>query len=339
MSWDWDETSLAALEAYLDRNGLRQGTPAPRRVGDGHSNLTYLIRVKGGQAVLRRPPPPPIPKGANDVLREARVLRALAGRDVPVPRVYAVAQAGEVLDVPFYIMEYIPGHILTDRLPQGMDARRYGREMAFELVDALAKLHAVDWQACGLADFGRPESFNARHLRRLEGLMNLREGPVPAYLADMADFLKARVPQEAAAAIIHNDYRLGNVIWSEDSPPRLRAILDWELATIGDPLLDLGYMVCCYPVPGEELTPTQELSAAFLEPGFPAREEILNRYSEVTGRDLSGLGWYAAMAAWKLAVLYEYQHRLGQDPYYDDATQAVRFIRAAERFARGFNGR
>lgn len=335
MSWRWDKRTLAALEAYLDRNGLREGAPAPRRIGDGHSNLTYLVRVKGGSAVLRRPPPPPIPKGANDVLREARLLLALEGQDVPVPRVHAVAQAGEVLDVPFYIMEHVPGHILTDALPAGVDARRHGRGMAFELVDALARLHAVDWRACGLEDFGRPERFNARHLERLEGLMNLREGSAPAYLADMASLLKASVPEETAAAIIHNDYRLGNVIWSEALPPRLMAILDWELATIGDPLLDLGYMACCYPAPGEELTPTQELSAVFLEPGFPAREEIFDRYAEVAGRDLSGLGWYAAMAAWKLAVLYEYQHRLGRDPYYEDATQAPRFIKAAERFADG----
>jgi aminoglycoside phosphotransferase (APT) family kinase protein len=335
MSWEWDAATLSALETFLEGKGLRDGAPEPRRIGDGHSNLTYMIRVRGGHAVLRRPPPPPLPKGANDMRREARVLQALAGQDVPAPRVLAVAEAGEVLDVPFYVMEHVPGHVITDTLPAGFEAARDGRAMAFALVDGLAKLHAVDWRACGLGDFGQPEDFNARHLKRLETLMNLRDAAAPSWLAGMATHLKARVPKESGAAIVHNDYRLGNVIWSAQAPPRLLAVLDWELATIGDPLLDLGYMACCYPAEGEEPTPTQELSAALLAPGFPSRTEIFARYAEVTGRDLSHLGWYAAMAAWKLAVLYDYQHRLGRDAYYRDATQAPRFIAAAERFASG----
>lgn len=335
MNWDWDEATLAALDAFLEAKGLHDGVPAPHRIGDGHSNLTYRIRVKGGDAVLRRPPPPPLPKGANDVLREARVLRALDGQDVPTPRVLAVAEAGEVLDVPFYVMEHVPGHIMTDRLAPAFEAGRDGPALVFGLVEALAKLHAVDWRACGLGDYGQPQDFNARHLKRLEALMNLREGAAPSWLADMAAHLRATVPAESGSAIVHNDFRLGNVIWSPAAPPRLLAILDWELATIGDPLLDLGYLACCHPVRGEILTPTQELSAALLGDGFPSRQAMIARYAEITGRDVSGLGWYAAMASWKLAVLYDYQHRLGRDTYYEDATQAPRFIAAAERFAKG----
>lgn len=333
MSWDWDDKTLAALSGYLEAKGLLNGAPAPHRIGDGHSNLTYLIRVAGGKAVLRRPPPPPLPKGANDVEREAWVLSALAGQNLPVPKVHAVAKAGEVLDVPFYIMEHVPGHILTDRLPSGFDAQRDGHSMVFGMVDALADLHAVDWRTCGLADFGRPEGFNARHLKRLKGLMNHRDDAAPNWLTEMATELERDIPAESGESIVHNDFRLGNLIWSDPSP-RLLAILDWELATIGDPLLDLGYMACCYPVAGEEMTPTQELSAAFLEPGFPAREEVFAHYAEFTGRDLSRLSWYAAMSAWKLAVLYDYQHRLARDAYYTDVTQAPRFVAAAERFLR-----
>lgn len=334
MSWDWDQTTLDALGRFLDANGLRQGTPEPRRIGEGHSNLTYLIGVRGGSAVLRRPPPPPLPKGANDVLREARVLKALEGHGVPVPRVLAVAGAGEVLDVPFYVMQHVPGHVMTDRLVPAYGSAQDCRDIAFGLADGLAKLHAVDWRAAGLSDFGQPKDFNARHLKRLQGLMNQRDGRPPAWLTDIAAFLASTVPPESGATIVHNDYRLGNVIWSEASPPRLLAILDWELATIGDPLLDLGYAACCYPVAGEELNPTQELSAAMLAEGFPSREAFVARYAEATGRDVSRLPWFAAMAAWKLAVLYDYQHRLARDAYYDDATQAPRFIATAERFAR-----
>jgi aminoglycoside phosphotransferase (APT) family kinase protein len=334
MSWQWEKPTLEALGRFLENQGMREGSPQPRRIGDGHSNLTYLIRVKGGNAVLRRPPPPPVPKGANDVVREARVLKALERHDVPVPRVLAVAQAGEVFDVPFYIMQHVPGAIMTDRLSPAFIASRDGRAIAFGLADGLAKLHAVDWRAAGLDDFGQPKDFNARHLKRLEGLMNLRDGAPPAWLTDMAAQLKSTVPPESGDAIVHNDFRLGNVIWSEASLPKLLAILDWELATIGDPLLDLGYAACCYPAPGEELNPTQELSAAMLADGFPSREEFVARYAQATGRDVSRLPWYAAMAAWKLAVLYDYQHRLARDAYYEDATQAPRFIATAEHFAR-----
>jgi aminoglycoside phosphotransferase (APT) family kinase protein len=332
-NWDWDQTSLAALSAFLAEHGLADGAPMPRRIGDGHSNLTYLIRIKGGNAVLRRPPPPPIPPGANDVLREARVQSALAGQNVPVAKIFTVAKAGEVLDVPFYIMEHIPGPIVTDSLPEMFDSTSDGRSMAFAMVEGLARLHAVDWRACGLDDFGRPEGFNARHLSRLEVLMRHGGNPTPA-LVEMADWLKSHVPQESGESIVHNDYRLGNVIWSQAAPPRLLAILDWELATIGDPMLDLGYWAACYPVPETELTPTQELSAAFLAPGFPSLAETFDAYAKASGRSLENLSWYAAMAAWKLAVLYDYQHKKQADPYYLDATQASRFLRAAERFLR-----
>lgn len=333
MTWDWDAATLGALGAFLRAQGLDEGDPAPRRIGDGHSNLTYLIRLRGGHAVLRRPPPPPLPKGANDVLREARILSALAAQDVPTPRVLAVAQSGEVLDVPFYIMDHVPGHVVTDQLPPGFDPGRAPRAMALAMVDGMARLHAVDWQAAGLDGFGRPENFNARHLDRLKALMQTRDDPVPAALADMAADLAARVPAESGATILHNDFRVGNVIWSPDPPPRLLAILDWELATIGDPLLDLGYLICCHPTPGGPLNPTQELSMVLSGPGAPDAAELADTYARLSGRDLSGLGWYAAMAAWKLAVLYDYQHRLGRDDYYRDATQAPRFLASAERFA------
>ena len=333
MSWQWDETTLAALERFLEARNLLDGPPGPQHIGDGHSNLTYKIHVRGGVAVLRRPPPPPVPKGANDVLREARVLTALQDDDVPTARIIAVSRAGETLDVPFYIMEHVAGPVITDCLPPAFDPAVDGESLAFGLVDGLAQLHAVDWRAAGLSDFGQPADFNRRHLGRLEGLMRLREDAVPERLAAMAERLKQSAPPESGAAIVHNDYRLGNVIWSDRRPHRLLAILDWELATIGDPLLDLGYFISCYPVAGEVLNPTQQLSSTMLAPGFPSREALIDRYVERTGRDVSNLGWYAAMAAWKLAVLYDYQHRLGRDSYYEDPTQAARFLASAERFA------
>lgn len=331
MSWDWDATTLGAVSAFLAARGLHAGPLNPRRIGAGHSNLTYLIRSTPGM-VLRRPPPPPLPKGAHDVLREAQVLKALEGSGVPVPRVLAVAQAGEALDVPFYVMEHVQGTVISDTLPDWL-VPEHREGLALALVDGLAALHAVDWRACGLSGFGNPEGFNARHLRRLHGVMMARDTALPRGMLAMHDWLAARVPPESGSSIVHNDYRLGNVMWAPGLPPRLAAVLDWELATLGDPLLDVGYLMVCYPDPARELTPTMELSAAFLAPGFPPLSALIERYSAISGRDLSNLGWYAAMAAWKMAVLYDYSRRLGQDSYYADEAQSPRFLTYAERVA------
>lgn len=331
MSWEWDDVALAAVSAFLSAQGLLKGPLAPRRIGEGHSNLTYLVGADPG-LVLRRPPPPPLPKGAHDVLREAQVLAALHGSGVPVPAVRAVAEAGQVLDVPFYVMDQVQGSVISDTLPDWVvPADRPA--MAHALADGLAALHAVDWRARGLAGFGNPEGFNARHLRRLHGVMMARDTALPAGFQPLHDWLAARVPAESDATLVHNDYRLGNVMWAPGLPPRLAAVLDWELATLGDPLLDVGYLAICYPDPAQELTPTMQLSAAFLAPGFPPRVEVLRRYAQRSGRDLSGLNWYAAMAAWKMAVLYDFSHRQAKDSYYADPEQSQRFIAAGWRMA------
>jgi aminoglycoside phosphotransferase (APT) family kinase protein len=326
----WTDDSLGAVRRFLKERGLIAGKETPRRIGDGHSNLTYLI----GDVVLRRPPPPPLPPGANDVLREARILTALEPSGLPAPRVLAVAKAGEVLDVPFYVMTHVAGHVITERLPARFDDPASRRDIAFELVDRLADLHAVDWRAAGLGDFGRPEGFNARHLRRIESLMRLGQtGPLPPAFEAALDWLGAHVPPESGAAIFHGDFRIGNVIFADETPPRLAAILDWELATIGDPLLDLGYLVSCHPGPGEVPTPTQDLSLALSGEGAPTRAALIERYAARSGRDVSGLDWHAAFAAWKTGVLYEYSRRQGRDAYYADPDKPLRFMAAANRFA------
>jgi aminoglycoside phosphotransferase (APT) family kinase protein len=333
MNWHWSDDALNAVATFLKDRRLLQGRPVPRRIGEGHSNLTYLMSDGQRGVVLRRPPPPPLPKGANDVLREAKIIGALHGTGVPVPKLLAVSEAGEVLDVPFYVMEYVPGVVITVSLPALFNEPTDRRTLAHAFVDCLADLHAVDWQACGLSDFGRPDGFNARHLRRIEGVMNAREGRVPDMFVDMLEWLQTNIPAESGATIVHNDFRIGNIMWAARTPPQLLAILDWELATIGDPLLDVGYMAVCYPERGELMTPTQELSAALLESGFPSRSEIFDRYAARSGRNLSGLGWYAAMAAWKMAVLFDFSHQRGQDPFYTDPMKSVRFIEAARSFA------
>ncbi len=146
------------------------------------------------------------------------------------------------------------------------------------------------------------------------------------------EWLEANVPPESGDAILHNDFRVGNVMLSKAPPARILAVLDWELATIGDPLFDVGYFLASYPE-GEPITPTQDLGTMFLEPGYPTRAELAERYAADTGRDLSNLQWYTVMALWKLAVLYEYAHRRGEDAYYQDPALVERFLSAASREA------
>jgi aminoglycoside phosphotransferase (APT) family kinase protein len=325
MTWDWSAADLASLTAFLAGHGV-DGPLTTHRIGDGHSNLTYLVR--GSQeVVVRRPPPPPLPPGANDVLREARLLRGLAGSPVPVPDVLATAAAGEVIDSPLYVMSHVEGDVVTDRTPAALAGHE--RLIGESLADTLADLHAVDWQAAGLGELGRPEGFNGRHLRRMRRLVADEDGRLPAAFAEVDGWLAANVPAESGAAIVHNDYRLGNVIIGPDAT--VAAVLDWELATIGDPLFDVGYFLASWPEPGALLTPTEELGRAVLEPGYPTRAELAERYAKRSGRDLGELRWYTVLALWKLAVLFEYSRRRGTDPYYADPSLVASFLSAAAR--------
>ncbi|NKQ51917.1 phosphotransferase family protein [Amycolatopsis sp. K13G38] len=337
MSWDWNDEQRAGLARFLAERGVCTGPVATRPIGDGHSNLTFLVDDGSRKVVVRRPPPPPVPPGAHDMLREAKLIGALAGTDVPVADVLAVGQAGEVLDVPFYVMSYVEGPVITGRTPPALSTPEDRRRIGESLVDTLAALHAVDWRARGLAGMGRPEGFNGRHFRRMGKLIADSEGRPPAEFAEIDAWLAAHVPPESGEAIVHNDYRLGNVIVGPDSPGRILAVLDWELATIGDPLFDVGYFLASYPVAGEPMTPTEELGAAALEQGYPTRDELAARYATATGRDLSGLDWYTVLALWKLAVLYEYGRRRAVegvgDEYYAEASLVKSFLEAAQRAA------
>ena len=335
--WDWDTTTRDALARFLEDAGVTRGGVTTRLIGDGHSNLTFRVSDGTTSVVVRRPPPPPTPPGANDMLREARFLSALAGTGVPVPTVLATAQSGEVIDVPFYVMSLVDGPIVTTATPPALSHPASRREIGESLVDTLALLHSVDIGEVGLADAGRPEGFNARHLRRMSALIADSEGTLPPPFAPVARWLGDHVPAESGSAIIHNDFRIGNVVLGADAPGRVAAVLDWELATLGDPLFDLGYFLATIPTAGDSLTPTQELSTAMMEPGYPRRDELAARYAARTGADLTHLAWYSTLASWKLAALYEYGRRRAAtgsgDDYYEDPALVRSFLAAAGRAA------
>lgn len=335
MKWEWTNQTLTEVEQFLAEKGLASGTLSVTPIGDGHSNLTYHISDGRNELVLRRPPPPPLPPGGHDVLREARIMKALEGSGLPVPRVLATSEAGSILDVPFYVMNFIPGIIFTDKTPAAFSEPASRRAVAESMIDRLADLHSVDWENLGLQDFGRPEGFNHRHLRRIGSLIfDQNNDEADDNFADIYTWLEERIPAEAGHCIVHNDYRLGNIMWSGSAPVKILAILDWELATLGDPLLDLGYFLASYPQKGENLTPVQDFAHAVLEPGYPSRDELITRYQKSTGRDLSCLKWYMVMANWKLAVLYEYSRRRGEDPYYQAPGLVNRFLASARSLCR-----
>jgi aminoglycoside phosphotransferase (APT) family kinase protein len=309
------------LEAFLDAHGLGSGPLAAEPVGEGHSNVTYLIRRAGGAWVLRRPPRPPLPPSAHDVLREAFLLRAVEDTAVRVPRVLATCDDDAVIGAPFYVMERVEGDVITTAAPADADGARIGAE----LIDALVEVHAADWRACGLEGYGKPTGYLERQLRRFGGLWEhnrTRELPV---LDRVTAWLAERRPESGAATIVHGDYRLGNVMFAGD---RLAAIFDWELATIGDPLADVGYLVATWAQPGDPESVTLSLSAVTRRPGFPTRAELVARYEERSGRSMSDLRWYATLALWKSAIFLEgsYKRRLAgttDDPFFDKLEHGV----------------
>jgi aminoglycoside phosphotransferase (APT) family kinase protein len=335
MTWDWTPETLASLERFLGERGLTQGPVTTRRIGDGHSNLTFVVTDGANQVVVRRPPPPPTPPGAHDMLREARLIGALDGSGVPVAKLLATAQAGEVIDVPFYVMSFAAGPVVTTTTPEPLATPQARRQIGEALVDTLAQLHDADWRAAGLTDMGRPEGFNERHLRRMARLVADPDGNPPPHFAPIDGWLSVNIPPESGGTIVHNDFRIGNVVLAAEAPGRVEAVLDWELATIGDPLIDVGYFLASVPEKDAPMTPTQELGVAMLEEGYPSRKELADRYAARTGRDLSNLNWYTALVLWKLAVLYEYGRRRAVrgvgDPYYADQRLVQSFLEAAHR--------
>ena len=309
----------APLEAFLDAHGIGVGRLEAERIGEGHSNITFLVRRGDARVVLRRPPRPPLPPSAHDVLREARLLKSLEGTPVRVPTVIAVGDDESVLGVPFYVMEEEHGSVLASAIPAALDTAEERRRTAEELVDALVELHAVDWRACGLEGYGKPTGYLERQVRRFSGLWEhnkTRELPV---VEELGEWLGANMPESPESTIVHGDYRLGNVMVADTAPAELVAIFDWELSTIGDPLADVGYLTVTWVEPGDpEDTMFANLNAVTRAGGFLTREEIIARYEERSGRSMSALNWYQALALWKAAVFMEGNYKRFQAGNSDD---------------------
>lgn len=296
---------LEPLEEFLDAHGLGSGPIEVAPIGEGHSNVTYVVRRGDWEAILRRPPRPPWPPSAHDVLREARLLSALAPTAARTPRVMAVGDDEAVIGAPFYVMEKVDGHVITNEIPPPLDDVEERRRIGEELVDTLVEIHAVDWRAAGLEGFGRPTGYLERQVRRFGGLWeHNRTRALPA-VDRVGRWLGENLPEPQPATIVHGDYRLGNVMLAPEAPARVVAVFDWEMATIGDPLADLGYLCTMWTDRNDPPLGMFELNSATRRAGFPLREELIARYEQRSGRTMTDIRWYQTLALWKTTVFME----------------------------------
>jgi aminoglycoside phosphotransferase (APT) family kinase protein len=299
---------LDRLRGLLDheRPGLVQGPLSGRLIEGGRSNLTYAVSDGTSKWVVRRPPLGHVLATAHDMKREHRVITALHPTDVPVPRPVLLCEDPEneaVPGAPFYVMEFVAGtpYRTAEQLaPLGPERTRGA---VLSLVDTLVELHAVDPAEVGLADFGRPEGFLDRQLRRWGKQLDASRNRELAGIDELHATLGRRLPDSPAPTVVHGDYRLDNVLI--DDGDRITAILDWEMSTLGDPLTDLGLLVM-YSLPLG--TPDSPVSTTAEAPGHPAPAELIERYAQRSGRDVSAVSWYTAFAWFKLAVILEGIH-------------------------------
>ncbi|MER6677450.1 phosphotransferase family protein [Streptomyces sp. NPDC000983] len=298
---------LDAVTGFLDAHGVGRGPLAWRRIGDGHSNVTYLIERGEDAVVLRRGPRPPLPRSTHDMVREARIQRALQGRGVPVPEIIAVCEDETLLGVPFYVMSRLDGTVVTDTVPAHLSPAGQRRATGEAVVDALVALHSIDVSTGELAALGSPEGYLRRQVERFRGLWEVNSARRLPEVERIADWLGRNLPASQAASVVHGDYRMGNLMFARQAPARILAILDWEMATLGDPLADLGYLTATYSQAGVPGTPL-ELTPVTRAPGFPTREELARRYQGRTGLDLTPLPWYQTLALWKAAIFCEAIH-------------------------------
>jgi aminoglycoside phosphotransferase (APT) family kinase protein len=335
---------LEPLAAFMDAHGLGRGAIRPTPIGEGHSNVTYLIeREDGTEVVLRRPPRPPLPPSAHDVLREARLLRALSDTPARVPGVLAVGEDSATIGCPFYLMERMAGEVITSSVPPALDTPAERGRIAEQLIDALVEIHAVDWRAAGLEGFGKPTGYLERQLRRFTGLWELNKTrEIPAVERVGAWLEEHRPSSDSPATIVHGDFRLGNTMFAATAPAQLVAVFDWEMATIGDPLADLGYLCMMWTEAGDPEGGLREhLGRVTRAEGFPTRGELIARYEECSGRSMRDVHWYTALAVWKSVVFMEGNYKRAiagttDDPYLQQFGEGVLELAArAEEVTRG----
>jgi aminoglycoside phosphotransferase (APT) family kinase protein len=335
-----DGIDPGGVRAWFEANVDKITPPlAFERISGGRSNLTYAVTDAAGRRwALRRPPLGKRLGSAHDMGREHKVIAALQATAVPVPPVVGLCEDESVNGAPFYVMEFVEGPVLRAKGDAEVFSETERRAIGLRVADTLAAIHAVEPDAVGLAELGRKQEYVARQLHRWHGQWEKSKTRELALVDDVHDRLAARVPDQGRATIVHGDYRLDNMILSPAG--EVAAVVDWELCTLGDPLADVGLLMVYWSEPGDELMPLFEPPTT--APGFPGRNEVRDRYAELTGRDLAQLDFYVALGCWKLAVILEGvyaryaagQYGQGDDDFEEFAKVVERLAEAADQAER-----
>ena len=305
------------LAAWLDTRGLGRGPVQSRYISGGSQNEIYEVRREGLHGAIRIPPPTAPARRDEGIVREWRIIAALRGTDVPHPEAIALCADPAVAGRTFYLMGFVDGWSPMSELrrwpePFGSDfAARRG--LAFELVEGIARLSRVDWQGRGLGDLGRPEGFHERQVGRWSAFLEkVRTRDLPGF-EEAAAWLRERRPLDYVPGLMHGDYQFANVMFRHGGPARLAAIVDWEMGTVGDPKLDLAWVVQSWP---EDTSGGGGSVGGYVDmTGMPSRAEVLARYAAASGRQVDDIDYYVVLARWKLAIVLEqtYQRAAG-DP-------------------------
>lgn len=328
-----EELDLDALERYLRANWPAfESIEGVQQFPGGYSNLTYLLKTNAGEAVLRRPPFGANIKSAHDMSREYRVLSKLEGVLDAIPQPILYCEEESVIGAPFYLMERVEGIIIRGNLAKQLKwPPEQMRQVSEAAVDMLARLHSIDIEQAGLSDLGKPEGYIERQVEGwIKRYYKAETDKVPAMDA-LAEWMRANQPAEMRPSLIHNDFKYDNLVLQPEPPYAIRAILDWEMATVGDPLMDLGTTLAYWTEPKE--AKRMPLAAANLTwlPGNLNRQEVLERYAAQRGIDIKNPLFYYVYGAFKIGVIvqqiyYRYKKGHTQDPRFADLLKAVQYF-------------
>ena len=299
---------LAATERYMRERieNLPEGELEVRQFPSGASNLTYLVKIGDWEGVLRRPPLGPVPPKAHDMGRESRLLIKLHEAFPLAPKPYFFCEDELVIGAPFYVMERRKGVIVDDSFPEGVEpTEELRRGMSRMVVDTLVELHAVDWQKAGLGDLGRPEGFLERQVKGWIGRYDKAKTEEIEEVGPLTEWIQKNIPESPPATIVHNDYKLNNLLLNPEDLTEVRAVLDWEMTTIGDPLFDLAVSLSYWVEAGDSQELKEVLPTVADTPGFMTRKEFIDYYAQKSGRDLSDMHWYLVFGYFKLAVILQ----------------------------------
>ena len=303
-----EDFDLPKVEQYLRDHieGLGEGSLQVRQFPSGASNLTYLLQIGDWEGVLRRPPFGPVPPKAHDMERESGLLRKISPVFPLAPMPYFFCNDLSILGVPFYVMERRKGVVLNDSFPRGVTpTEALCRQISQTVVETLAQIHAIDWQAAGLSEFGHPDGFLSRQVKGwIERYFRAQTDEIPQ-VETLTRWLAEHVPQSPQATLIHNDFKLNNMLLDANDLTRVTAVLDWEMATIGDPLFDLAITLSYWVNADDPEELRTILPAVTTMPGFIRREDCMEIYAQKSGRDLSSLDFYMIFAYFKLAVIIQ----------------------------------